>query len=131
MSPDGFIAGPDQSLEDPLGVGGMQLLQWELSKDEADVAARNELLGPMGAFVIGRNMFGPVRGSWSGTGVGGGVMTRHHEHDPIAVSGGLIFYFVTGGFDVALDRASGAAGDRDIRITRVDRAAGTRCRRVR
>jgi dihydrofolate reductase len=127
MSLDGFIAGPDQSPDDPVGVGGMQLLQWQRSTDEADVAARDELLGPMGAFVMGRNMFGPIRGAWSGDWRGWWgqdppyhspvfVLTRY-EHDSIEMSGGTTFHFVTDGLDVALDRAREAAGDGDIRIT--------------
>lgn len=126
MSLDGFISGPDQSLDDPLGVGGMQLLQWQRSTDEADVAAKDELLGPMGAFVMGRNMFGPIRGPWSSDWRGWWgedppyhapvfVLTRH-EHDPIEMSGGTTFHFVTGGFEAALERARDTAGDRDIRI---------------
>jgi dihydrofolate reductase len=126
MSLDGLIGGPDQSPDDPLGVGGMQLLQWHLSSDEADVAALAELLGPMGAFVMGRNMFGPIRGPWSGDWRGWWgedppyhapvfVLTRY-EHDAIEMAGGTTFYFVTDGFDAALDRARDAAGDDDIRI---------------
>jgi dihydrofolate reductase len=127
MSLDGFIGGPDQSPDDPLGVDGMQLLQWHLSKDEADVAAFDELLGPMGAFVMGRNMFGPIRGPWSGDWRGWWgddppyhapvFVLTHHEHDPIEMDGGTTFNFVTGGFDAALERARDVAGDRDIRIT--------------
>jgi dihydrofolate reductase len=127
MSLDGFIGGPDQSLEDPVGAGGMQLFRWHGSTDEADVSAWDELLGPMGAFVMGRNMFGPIRGPWSGDWSGWWgddppyhapvyVLTRF-EHEPIEMSGGTTFYFVTEGFDVALDRARAAAGERDIRIT--------------
>ena len=126
MSLDGFIGGPDQSLDNPVGVGGMQLLQWQSSSDEADVAARDELLGPMGAFVMGRNMFGPIRGPWTGDWRGwwgddppyhGPVFVlTNHAHDAIEMSGGTVFYFVTDGFDAALGRAREAAGDRDIRI---------------
>jgi dihydrofolate reductase len=126
MSLDGFIAGPDQSLAEPVGVGGRQLLQWQLSTDEADVAARDELMGPMGAFVMGRNMFGPIRGPWSTKWRGWWgedppyhgpvfVLTRY-PHDPIEMSGGTTFNFVTEGFDAALDRARDVAGDKDIRI---------------
>jgi dihydrofolate reductase len=126
MSLDGYIAGPDQSRDDPVGVGGMQLLQWQLSPDEADVAARGELLGPIGAVVMGRNMFGPLRGPWSEDWRGWWgddppyhapvfVLTRY-AHDPIEMSGATTFHFVTGGFDVALDQARTAAGDGDIRI---------------
>ena len=126
MSLDGFIGGPDQSLDNPVGVGGMQLLQWQSSSDAADVAARDELMGPMGAFVMGRNMFGPIRGPWTGDWRGWGgddppyhgpvFVLTHHEHDPIEMSGGTTFYFVTDGFQAALDRARDVAGDDDIRI---------------
>jgi dihydrofolate reductase len=126
MSLDGFIGGPDQSWDNPVGVGGMQLLQWQSSSDAADVAARDELLGPMGAFVMGRNMFGPIRGPWTGDWRGwwgddppyhGPVFVlTHHEHDSIEMSGGTTFHFVTDGFDAALDRAREAAGDKDIRV---------------
>ncbi|HEY5224917.1 MAG TPA: dihydrofolate reductase family protein [Microbacteriaceae bacterium] len=104
----------------------MQLLQWQLTKDEADVAARDELLGPMGAFVMGRNMYGPIRGAWSGDWRGWWgddppyhapvFVLSHYEHDPIEMAGDTTFYFVTDGFAVALDRARGVAGDQDIRI---------------
>lgn len=126
MSLDGFIGGPEQSLDYPVGVGGMQLLQWQSSKEDADVAACDELMGPMGAFVMGRNMFGPIRGPWSRDWRGwwgddppyqGPVFVlTHHEHDPIEMSGGTTFYFVTGGFQAGLDRAREAAGEGDIRI---------------
>ena len=126
MSLDGFIGGPDQSLDNPLGVDGIQLLHWQSSSEAADVAARDELLGPMGAFVMGRNMFGPIRGPWSGDWRGwwgddppyhGPVFVlTNYEHDPIEMSGGTTFYFVTDGFDTALGRARQAAGDGDIRI---------------
>jgi dihydrofolate reductase len=126
MSLDGFIAGPDQSLKDPVGVGGRQLLQWQLSEHEADVAARAELFGPMGAFVMGRNMFGPIRGPWSTDWRGWWgddppyhapvfVLSRY-EHDPIEMAGGTTFHFVADGFDAALTRARDVAGDNDIRI---------------
>ena len=126
MSLDGFIGGPEQSLENPLGVGGMQLLQWQASKDAADVAALDELLGPMGAFVMGRNMFGPIRGPWSGDWRGwwGDTPPYHgpvfvltsHDRDSIEMSGGTTFHFVTDGFQAALDRARDAAGHRDVRV---------------
>lgn len=126
MSLDGFISGPDQSLADPVGVGGMQLLQWQDSSDEADVAAREELFAPMGAFVMGRNMFGPARGPWSGNWRGWWgddppyhtpvFVLTHHEHDPIPMDGDTTFYFVTDGLEAALDRAKDAAGGKDVRI---------------
>ena len=126
MSLDGFIGGPDQSLDNPLGVGGMQLLQWQSSSDAADIAAREELLEPMGAFVMGRNMFGPIRGPWSGDWRGWWgddppyhapvFVLTNHARDPIEMSGATTFHFVTDGFEAALDRAQDAAGDADIRI---------------
>ena len=126
MSLDGFIGGPDQSLDNPLGVGGLELLQWQSSSDAADVAAREELLGPMGAFVMGRNMFGPIRGPWSGDWRGWWgddppyhapvFVLTNHARDPIEMSGATTFHFVTDGFEAALDRAQDAAGDADIRI---------------
>lgn len=120
------MGGPDQSLDDPLGVGGMQLLQWQSSSAEADVAALDELLGPMGAFIMGRNMFGPIRGPWSEDWRGWWgddppyhgpvfVLTRY-KRDPIEMAGGTTFFFQTDGFDAALDRAQDAAGGSDIRI---------------
>ncbi len=128
MSLDGFIAGPDQSRNDPVGVGGRQLLQWQDSPHDADVAACAELLGPMGAFVMGRNMFGPIRGEWGTTEWRGWwgddppyhapvFVLSHYAHDPIEMSGGTVFHFVTDGFDAALDRAHTAAGEGDVRIT--------------
>jgi dihydrofolate reductase len=127
MSLDGFIAGPDQTLEEPVGSGGRDLFEWHDSGHEADVEALDELMSPKGAFVMGRNMFGPVRGPWSGDWRGWWgddppyhapvfVLTRY-EHDPIEMSGGTTFFFVTDGFGIALDRARGVAGEGDIRIT--------------
>jgi dihydrofolate reductase len=127
MSLDGYIGGPNQSPDDPLGVGGMQLLSWQSSTDAADVAAFEELLGPMGAFVMGRNMFGPIRGPWSGdwTGWWGDDPPYHapvfvltnHARESLEMTGGTTFHFVTDGFDAAMERARDAAGDADIRIT--------------
>ena len=66
ISLDGFVAGPDQSLESPLGIHGMELHHWHLDEplNEADARARDLLLRPRGAYVMGRNMYGPVRGPW-------------------------------------------------------------------
>src|ERR1700750_1085917 len=69
MSLDGFVAGPDQSQDNPLGLRGLELHTWHLKPDagnEADRALTKELLTPKGAYVMGRNMFGPIRGEWSG-----------------------------------------------------------------
>jgi len=126
MSLDGFIGGPDQSLDNPVGVGGLQLLDWQSSTEVADVTALDELMGPMGAFVMGRNMFGPIRGPWSGDWRGwwgedppyhGPVFVlTSHARESIEMSGGTTFYFVTDGFHAAMERAQDAADDRDIRI---------------
>src|SRR5690348_3919373 len=68
VSIDGFVAGPDQSPENPLGRGGLGLHHWHLEVDErshpADIRMRDELLSKRGAYVMGRNMFGPIRGDW-------------------------------------------------------------------
>jgi dihydrofolate reductase len=130
MSLDGFVAGPDQSRDDPLGRGGMRLHEWHLRADEsgveADLAARDELLRPMGAYVMGRNMFGPVRGAWTEDWRGWWgdeppyhapvFVLTHHAHPSIEMAGGTTFHFVTDGFGAALQRARDAAGDRDVDI---------------
>jgi dihydrofolate reductase len=129
MSLDGFVAGPDQTLETPLGVGGIQLHHWHLDADamhEVDAAATDELLRPMGAYVMGRNMFGPIRGPWSEDWRGWWgdeppyhapvFVLTHHQRDPVEMAGGTTFHFVTEGFDVALARAKEVAGHRDIDI---------------
>ena len=68
ISMDGFVAGPHQGPDDPLGVGGLRLHEWHWDADapvhEQDVAMRDDLMAPRGAYVMGRNMFGPIRGSW-------------------------------------------------------------------
>ena len=68
ISLDGFVAGPAQSRDDPLGVGGLKLHEWHLRADEPghepDAGMRDELLARRGAYVMGRNMFGPIRGEW-------------------------------------------------------------------
>jgi dihydrofolate reductase len=134
MSLDGFVAGPDQSETAPMGRGGMDLHRWHLGPDRHEVDARWEasLMRPRGAYVMGRNMFGPVRGPWSsyagedGRGWRGWwgeeppyhapvFVLTHHEHEPIEMSGGTTFHFVTGGLGEALRRAR-EAGDGDVDI---------------
>jgi dihydrofolate reductase len=130
MSLEGFVAGPGQSMDNPLGRGGMALHQWHLRADEpgfeASVKARDELLRPMGAYVMGRNMFGPVRGEWSDDWRGWWgdeppyhapvFVLTHHARESIEMDGGTTFHFVTEGFDAALERARDAAGDMDVDI---------------
>jgi dihydrofolate reductase len=129
VSLDGFVAGPDQSRENPLGKRGLELHAWHLGDSratEADKAATEWLMRPRGAYVMGRNMFGPIRGEWDEdwTGWWGSeppyhapvFVLTHHEHEPIAMEGGTTFHFVTGGFDAAYAAACAAAGDQGVDI---------------
>jgi dihydrofolate reductase len=128
VSLDGFVAGPDQSRDNPLGIGGLKLHHWHLDKPihEADARARDELLKPRGAFVMGRNMFGPIRGAWAGDWRGWWgeeppyhapvFVLTHHPHDPIEMEGGTTFHFVTQGFAAAFKRASAVAGELGVDI---------------
>jgi len=129
ISLDGFVAGPDQTRDDPLGVGGLRLHTWhigpEAERHPVDAAMTEELLRPRGAYVMGRNMFGPVRGAWDEDWRGWWgdeppyhapvFVLTHHAHDPIEMAGGTTFHFVTDGFDAALARAR-EAGDGDVHV---------------
>jgi dihydrofolate reductase len=132
VSLDGFVAGPYQTIDDPIGRGGMALHQWHFDAEqpghEVDARWTGALLRPRGAYVMGRNMFGPVRGPWSS--FGGGwrgwwgeeppyhapvFVLTHHAHESIEMEGGTTFHFVTDGFEHALAMARGAGeGDVDI-----------------
>ena len=128
ISLDGFLAGPHQTREEPLGVGGEELHRWMFAEPahEADAAARADGLRPRGAFVMGRNMFGPVRGEWDEDWRGWWgeeppyhapvFVLTHHARDPVEMAGGTTFHFVTEGFDAALERARAAAGDADVSV---------------
>ena len=141
VSLDGFAAGPDQSLEHPMGVGGMPLHAWALATEmfqrtmfgkaggTTGVDNRFALRGfeNVGTWILGRNMFGPVRGPWpdeSWRGWWGDdppyhcpvFVLTHHARAPLVMAGGTTFHFVTGGLDEAVARAREAAGDKDIRI---------------
>jgi dihydrofolate reductase len=130
MSLDGFVAGPDQSADQPIGRGGMALHEWHQRADdpgyEAGIPARDELLRPMGAYVMGRNMFGPGRGSWDTQWRGWWgdeppyhapvFVLTHHPRESVPMAGGTTFHFVTDGFDAALTRAKDAAGEMDVDI---------------
>jgi dihydrofolate reductase len=120
VSIDGFAAGPDQSRENPLGVGGLGVHRWHIGDPRAvqnDAVATGWLLRPRGAYVMGRNMFGPVRGEWSEDWRGWwGAEPPYHAHDPIEMEGGTTFHFVTDGFDAAFARAREAAGDDGVDI---------------
>jgi dihydrofolate reductase len=140
LSLDGFGAGPNQDREHPLGVGGEDLHQWFLptrtfqkmfGKDggatgpDDDFAARG--FENVGAWILGRNMFGPVRGPWpdeSWKGWWGDeppyhtdvFVLTHHARKPLAMQGGTTFHFVTDGIHAALDQACAAAKGKDVRI---------------
>jgi len=130
MSLDGFVAGRRQSRDHPVGVGGLKLHEWHWHAGEpgheADAGPRDELLKRRGAYVMGRNMFGPIRGDWDEDWRGWWgeeppyhapvFVLTHHAHDPIEMAGGTTFHFVTEGFDAALEQARVAAGHRDVDI---------------
>ena len=127
MSLDGFVAGPEQSVDNPLGIGGMKLHEWHFDPmHEADLPVRDNLLGPKGAYVMGRNMFGPIRGEWHGdwTGWWGEeppyhapvFVLTHHEREPVELKGGTTFHFVTDGIESALAKAREAAGERSVAV---------------
>jgi dihydrofolate reductase len=129
ISLDGFVAGPDQSRDDPLGKRGMELHSWHLGDaraNEADRAAEELLMRPRGAYVMGRNMYGPIRGDWDEewTGWWGPeppyhapvFVLTHHAHEPIEMEGGTTFHFVTDGFDAAYAEATETAGDKGVDI---------------
>jgi dihydrofolate reductase len=128
ISLDGFVAGPNQDLDNPLGIGGLELHHWHLDDPihEADARARDSLMKPRGAYVMGRNMFGPIRGEWDQDWRGWWgdeppyhapvFVLTHHPHDPIEMQGGTTFYFVTEGFDAALAQARAAAGELEVDI---------------
>jgi dihydrofolate reductase len=129
VSLDGYGAGPAQSEENPLGIGGEQLHEWIFSPDASDVDRRFRALGDedIGATIMGRKMFGPVRGPWGAedwTGWWGEdppfhhdvFVLTHHARDPVPMAGGTTFHFVTDGIEAALDRARAAAGDRHVRL---------------
>jgi dihydrofolate reductase len=141
LSLDGFGAGPDQDENNPLGLGGMALHEWffptrtlqamlfgndsgETGTDD-DFARRG--IENIGAWILGRNMFGPVRGPWpdeSWKGWWGDnppyhcevFVLTHHARDPVAMAGGTTFHFVTDGIHAALDRAVTAAAGKDVRV---------------
>ncbi len=123
ISLDGFVAGPGQSREDPLGKRGRELHGWHLGDEranEADATAERRLLRPRGAYVMGRNMFGPIRGEWDEEWSGWWgpeppyhapvFVLTHHSHAPIEMEGGTTFHFVTDGFDAAYAQARETAG---------------------
>jgi len=138
ISADGYVAGPNQSEDQPLGVGGMALHEWHIGPAADHPMNRQvvaDMMDGMGATIMGRNMFGPIRGEWGNSDWKGWwgdeppyhcpvFVLTHHAHDPIKMEGGTTFYFVTDGIESAYARAKEAAGDRDISI-----AGGASCAR--
>ncbi len=140
LSQDGFGAGPAQDLAHPLGVGGGRIMEWfmptrtwrrmqgqEGGETGVDDAMAAESFANIGAWILGRNMFGPVRGPWpdeSWTGWWGDeppyrvpvFVLTHYARRPLAMKGGTEFHFVTDGIAAALERAKAAAGGRDVRV---------------
>ena len=140
LSIDGYGAGPDQSREDPLGKRGETLHTWMfgtrmfqgmLGKDGGSEGVDNDYatrsMDGSGAFILGRNMFGPVRGDWPDETWKGWwgdnppyhaptFVLTHHPRDPLVMEGGTVFHFVTDGIEAALERARSAAGDRNVKI---------------
>ena len=140
LSLDGFGAGPDQDLENPLGVSGPELMEgffhtrvWQRMHGQGggETGVDNNMaelaFEGVGAWILGRNMFGPVRGPWpdeSWRGWWGEEPPYHvpvfvltnHQRAPLRMKGDTVFHFVTGGIHEALDLARKAAGDRDVRI---------------
>jgi dihydrofolate reductase len=141
LSLDGFGAGPDQTLQNPLGVGGEDLHKWMIgthtfrkmvmgkeggtTDTDDDFAVRS--FDNVGAWILGRNMFGPIRGEWPDDNWKGWWGTNppyhvpvfvltHYKRDPIEMEGGTTFHFVTGGIHDALDQAKAAAGGKDVRV---------------
>ncbi len=139
ISLDGYGAGPDQSLENPLGVNGRKLHEWftvtrtfrkgageeggETNADD-EIARRNA--GKTGAAIMGRNMFGPIRGPWTGDWRGWWgqdppfhapvFVLTHYRRGPLTMGGGTVFHFVTEGIEAALEQAAAAAGGKEVGI---------------
>jgi len=141
VSLDGFGAGPGQSLENPLGAGGPEMFGWffptrtfkETLKQPGegetgvDDDFAREGFANIGAWILGRNMFGPVRGPWPDESWKGWwgeeppyhcpvFVLTHHARRPLAMKGGTEFRFVTGGIREALEQAQAAAGGKDVRV---------------
>jgi dihydrofolate reductase len=141
ISIDGYGAGPNQDINNPLGVGGAELHQWLFptltlqqalfGKDEGTTGIDNDFAARgfqnIGAWILGRNMFGPIRGAWTDIEWKGWwgdnppyhapvFILTHHARPSIEMKGGTTFHFITGGIGEALDRARVAAEGKDVRI---------------
>jgi dihydrofolate reductase len=140
MSVDGYIAGPHQSIDNPLGVGGRRLHDWVfatrfgremIGEEGGDEGVDHQFLMRgvvgIGATIMGRNMFGPIRGDWDDDEWKGWwgdeppyhhpvFVLTHHAREPIPMKGGTTFNFVTDGIESALAQAFDAAGGEDVRL---------------
>src|SRR5437762_10622850 len=140
ISIDGYGAGPNQDLENPLGVRGPELMEWFFAtrvwrcmhgQEGGEAGVDNDMAGEglagIGAWILGRNMFGPIRGPWPDDRWRGWwgenppyhvpvFVLTNHAREPITMKGGTVFHFVTGGIEEALRRAREAAGGLDIQV---------------
>jgi dihydrofolate reductase len=139
ISLDGFVAGPNQSHENPIGEGGLRLHQWVFKTDSwqdqhggeggertADSLVVEEVVENVGAYIMGRNMFSPGRGEWDPEWRGWWgedppyhtpvYVLTHHPREPLEMQGGTTFHFVTDGIEAALEQARAAAGGGDVSI---------------
>lgn len=140
ISLDGFGAGPNQDLQNPLGLRGMELHQWVFKTDSfqkmhgegsgekgIDNDFSEKAMANVGAWILGRNMFGPIRGPWLNEDWKGWwgenppyhvpiFVLTHHKREPLRMAGDNTFHFVTDGIESALKQAKAAAGDKDVRI---------------
>jgi dihydrofolate reductase len=139
MSLDGYVAGPNQSIDNPIGEGGMRLHQWAFATDSwrdqhgqeggersADSKLIEQGMQGIGAFIMGRKMFGGGDGPWDESWRGWWgedppyhapvFVLTHHAREPLPMQGGTTFEFVTDGIASALERARAAAGDQDVSI---------------
>jgi dihydrofolate reductase len=140
VSIDGYAAGPHQDLEHPLGVRGPELMEWFFNTrvwrrmhghDDGETGTDNRMaergFSGIGAWILGRNMFGPIRGPWPDDAWRGWwgeeppyhtavLVLTHHPRPPLTMAGGTEFRFVTNGIHAALEQAKEAAGGRDVRI---------------
>lgn len=140
VSLDGYAAGPDQSLENPLGVRGPELMQWffptrtwramqglEGGETGVDDGIAQQGFAEVGAWILGRNMFGPVRGPWPDDSWKGWwgeepsyhapvFVLTHYAREPLVMKGGTVFHFITDGIESAVEKAVAAANGKDVRV---------------
>ncbi len=141
ISIDGFGAGPGQDLQNPLGVRGPELFDWFFptrtfqrmhgSEEEGETGLEDDIasrgFANVGAWILGRNMFGPVRGPWPDETWKGWwgeeppyhtpvFVLTHHPRPPLAMKGGTMFHFITDGIEAALAKANEVAGGKDVRL---------------